>query len=138
MFQQYHASLVGAFFIIITIVAQALIATIAHRRQANCIPGIMNEKLGHESFVFRSYRTHQNSLENIVQMIIPVFLAIFIGVNSTTLAIVVWIYALARLMHMVLYYAIATEKNPSPRSYFYMIGLLSNIYLLVIIAIQLF
>ncbi|MEP1385390.1 MAG: hypothetical protein ABJK64_16540 [Paraglaciecola sp.] len=31
---------------------------------------------------------------------------------------------------MVLFYLIATNTNPSPRSYFYMIGLLSQIYLI--------
>ncbi|MEC7164145.1 MAG: MAPEG family protein, partial [Pseudomonadota bacterium] len=39
-------------------------------------------------------------------------------------------YALARLLHMILYYRIATEKNPSPRSYFYAIGLLTTLYLI--------
>ena len=62
----------------------------------------------------------------------------FIGVDAFSLAIVVWIYAIVRVIHMVLYYAISTEKNPSPRSYFYMIGLLSNVYLLGMIAVKLF
>jgi hypothetical protein len=31
---------------------------------------------------------------------------------------------------MVLYYSISTEKNPSPRSYFYLIALVANIILL--------
>ena len=36
-----------------------------------------------------------------------------------------------RIIHMLLYYYIATEKNPSPRSYFYGFGLIATLYLLV-------
>ena len=46
-------------------------------------------------------------------------------------------FAIARLIHMVLYYKIATERNPSPRSYFYLIGMLSNLVLVVMIALHL-
>jgi len=137
MFSEYYASITGIFFIICTIVLQGLVATVAHRKQKHSTPGIIDLSLGHESFVFRSHRTHQNSLENIVQMLVPVFIAMIIGVNHFELAAIVWIYAVARIMHMALYYAIATTKNPSPRSYFYIIGLLANLYLLAIIAIKL-
>jgi hypothetical protein len=37
---------------------------------------------------------------------------------------------------MALYYMIATEKNPSPRSYFFMIGLVSNLVLIVMLAVH--
>jgi glutathione S-transferase len=59
------------------------------------------------------------------------------GVRPEWLAATVWTFAIARLIHMVLYYAISTERNPSPRSYFYMIALLSNVVLMVIVAIHL-
>ena len=48
-----------------------------------------------------------------------------------------WVFAIARLAHMVLYYAIATERNPSPRSYFYVIGMLSNLVLVGMIVVHL-
>jgi uncharacterized MAPEG superfamily protein len=73
-----------------------------------------------------------------VQFALPVFIGLFAGVNAFWLAVVVWIYALARLAHMVLYYKIATEKNPSPRSYFYMVGFLTNFVLIVMVAVALF
>jgi hypothetical protein len=38
---------------------------------------------------------------------------------------------------MVLYYAIATEKNPSPRSYFFLIGVVANITMLVLLGMRL-
>ncbi len=137
MFAEYTLTFWAVWLIAFTIVIQALIASVAHRKQKHFIPGVVDSQLGHDSFVFRSHRTHQNSLENSIPMLIPVLLAIFVGVNATTLAVLVWVYALARLLHMVLYYGIATEKNPSPRSYFYLIGLLANIVLLGAIAVKL-
>ena len=43
----------------------------------------------------------------------------------------------ARIIHMVLYYKIVTEKNPSPRSLFWAIGFITNIYLLIDLGIHL-
>jgi len=109
---------------------QAVIATGAHRRQSKMVPGIVDPALSHDSFVFRSDRTFRNSLENIAPFFGLSVLAMIAGFSPDRLAIVIWVYALARLLHMILYYRIATEKNPSPRSYFYMIGLLATIYLI--------
>lgn len=134
VFETYNFTLWGMWLIFVTIVAQAMIATVAHRKQTQYVPGIVDDKLSHESFVFRSHRTIQNSLENIVQFIVPAILAMLVGANEGWLSGLVWTYAIARLIHMVLYYAIATEKNPSPRSYFYIIGLFANIGVLVLLA----
>ena len=65
------------------------------------------------------------------------FLAVLVGFSPVSLAATTWIYAIARLIHMALYYKIATEQNPSPRSYFYLIGMLSNLVLVVMIALHL-
>jgi uncharacterized MAPEG superfamily protein len=78
-----------------------------------------------------------NSLENYPLMLGTVFLAFFIGVSAFWTGIFIWIFAIARLIHMVLYYAIATEKNPSPRSYFFMIGLAANVALLILCGVTL-
>ena len=59
------------------------------------------------------------------------FLAIFVGANVQWTGILIWTYAIARIIHMVLYYKIATDVNPSPRSYFFLFGLAANIALLV-------
>ncbi|MBM7035443.1 MAPEG family protein [Vibrio ulleungensis] len=133
-FSDYHAALLGLLFIVATIYVQSFIAIRAHRKQEHMIPGVVDENLGHDSFVFRSHRTHQNSLENIVPFAVPVFIGLFAGVDAFWLAVVVWVYALARLAHMVLYYKIATDTNPSPRSYFYMVGYLANLVLILLVA----
>lgn len=130
MLEPYTTSLIGLWLVLTTITLQAIIATGAHRRQSKMVPGIVDPALSHDSFVFRSDRTFRNSLENIVPFFGLSVLAMLAGFNAERLAIVVWVYALARLFHMILYYRIATEKNPSPRSYFYMVGLLATFYLI--------
>ena len=131
MFETYHASLTGLWLVLATISVQALVAVAAHRRQKKMIPGIVNPKLGHESFVFRSDRTFRNSLENIIPFFGLSMLAMLAGFDAGRLGVVVWVFGLARLVHMVLYYRIATEVNPSPRSYFYLIGVIATLYLIV-------
>ena len=130
MQETYALSLVGLWLILTTITLQAIIATGAHRRQSKMVPGIVDPALSHDSFVFRSDRTFRNSLENIAPFFGLSVLAMLAGFGPDRLAIAVWVYALSRLLHMILYYRIATEKNPSPRSYFYAIGLLTTLYLI--------
>ena len=129
--EAYSSALVGIWIILLTVFIQSMVASIAHRRQKHYVPGIVDDKLSHESFVFRSHRTLINSLENLVLMLGTVVVAMLAGVEASWVAGTVWVYALARLAHMWLYYVIATEKNPSPRSYFYAIGMLANLVLLV-------
>lgn len=130
MLETYTTSFIGLWLMLTTITLQAVIATGAHRRQSKMVPGIVDPALSHDSFVFRSDRTFRNSLENIAPFFGLSVLAMIAGFSPDRLAIVIWVYALARLLHMILYYQIATEKNPSPRSYFYMIGLLTTFYLI--------
>ncbi len=136
IFSQYSIALWGLWLILFTVLIQALVASVAHRKQSQYVPGIVNSHLSHESFVFRSHRTHQNSLENITVFVLPALLSILVGMSPTLLASFVWVFAIARLLHMFLYYFIATEQNPSPRSYFYIIGFFANIGLFIALGIQ--
>jgi uncharacterized MAPEG superfamily protein len=137
MYEEYSLALWGIFVILVTVLVQAIIASVSKASQPGAIPGKMDESLSHSSFVFRSNRTVMNSLENSPLMVAAAFLAIFAGANVSWTGILVWIFALARILHMVLYYAIATEKNPSPRSYFFLLGVVANIALLVFVGIAL-
>ena len=58
-------------------------------------------------------------------------IAALMGYSSFKLSIIVWMYAIARIIHMILYYKIATDKNPSPRSIFWAVGFLANVYLMI-------
>jgi uncharacterized MAPEG superfamily protein len=68
-----------------------------------------------------------NTLENIPAMLGTSFLAILIGVTPYWTAVFIWGFVISRFIHMALYYLIATEKNPSPRSYFFMFGMIANV-----------
>ena len=138
LFDSYHYTVIALWVILFTVFVQHVVATAAHRKQAKYIPGIVDEKLGQESFVFRSHRTFMNSLENVPLMFGATLLAIIVGLNPLYVSVLVWVYAIARIIHMILYYKIATEANPSPRSYFFMIAFISNFVLFAMIAVSWF
>ncbi|QMV17071.1 MAPEG family protein [Vibrio spartinae] len=133
----YTASYWGIFVMLITWLIQSLVASVSKGSQPGAVPGKIDESLSHDSFVFRSHRTFMNSLENLPMMLGTAFLAILVGTNVFWTGVFIWVFAGARIVHMVLYYAIATETNPSPRSYFFLLGLLSHICLLVLCALAL-
>jgi uncharacterized MAPEG superfamily protein len=126
----YTTTFTGLTVILATVLIQQLIASGKKAKAPGAIPGKMDESLGHSSVVFRTQRTWMNSLENLPVMLGTVFLAVFVGADVAWTGILVWVYAGARIIHMVLYYAIATDVNPSPRSWFFLIGLVANIVLL--------
>ena len=132
MFDVYNSSLLGIWLILATIVVQAVVAVRVHRRQSGGYsPGVIKPELGQSSIVFRSHRTFQNSLENIIPVLGMAIIAMLSGYEAFKLSIIVWTYAVSRIIHMILYYKIATDKNPSPRSIFWAIGFLANFYLMI-------
>ena len=138
MFGVYQSSLLGIWLMLVTMVIQVIVAVIAHRRQKGGYnPGIINPELGQSSFIFRSHRTFQNSLENIVPILGMAFLAMFSGYGPLKLSIIIWVYALSRIAHMILYYKIASEKNPSPRSIPWAIGFLAGFYFMIDLGVYL-
>ena len=134
----YHLAFSGLFIILLTLLVQWFVASKTKASQAGAIPGKIAENLSHDSFVFRAHRTFMNSLENLLLMLGTIFMAILIGSNALWTGVFVWIFAIARIVHMALYYRIATEKNPSPRTVFFMIGLLANVALLLMCGFELF
>lgn len=130
MLESYSSSFWGILTIILTVVVQSLVAAQSKASQPDAIPGKIDSSLSHSSFVFRANRTFANSLENVTVMLGASFLAVLVGASIFWTGIIVWIMAISRIIHMVLYYSIATENNPSPRSYFYLIALVANIVLL--------
>lgn len=135
--ETYTMAYWGLLIALVILLVQWVIASGQKAKQPGAVPGKIDDSLSHSSFVFRAHRTLMNSLENYPLMLGTVFLAFFIGVSAFWTGIFIWIFAIARLIHMVLYYAIATEKNPSPRSYFFMIGLAANVALLILCGVTL-
>ena len=118
-----------AFYLyLIMLLVQWAVATFSKAKEPNAVPGKIDEDLSHDSFIFRAHRTFHNTLENS---------AFVINYQSPIFAMCIWVYLFARLIHMALYYAIATEKNPSPRSYFFLIGVLANVVMLIMIGLRL-
>ncbi len=137
IYGSYSLALWGVFVILLTVLVQSLVAAGTKASQPGAIPGKIDESLSHSSFVFRSNRTLMNSLENLPVMLGTAFLALFAGVDAMWTGVLIWMFALSRILHMALYYAIATEKNPSPRSYFFLLGVVANIALLVFVGLAL-
>ena len=138
MLEEYQLVFLGLWLVLATIIIQAMIAIRVHRRQKGGYNvGVIKPELGQSSIVFRAHRTFQNSLENITPLMGMAIIAALSGYSSTKLIVIVWVYAIARIIHMVLYYKIATDKNPSPRSIFWAIGFLTNLYLMIDLGIHL-
>jgi len=138
MLEEYQSVFLGLWLVLATIIVQAMVAIRVHRRQKGGYNvGIIKPELGQSSIVFRAHRTFQNSLENITPLMGMAIIAALSGYSSTKLIVIVWVYAIARIIHMVLYYKIATDKNPSPRSIFWAIGFLTNLYLMIDLGIHL-
>jgi len=131
MLETYQSVFFGLWLILTTIIIQAIILIRSHRKQKSYQVGVLDPTLGQESFLFRAYRVFWNSLENIIPFFGMALLAILSGYDSYVLSLIVWIYALARIIHMLLYYLIATDKNPSIRTIFYLIGFFANLYLMI-------
>jgi len=138
MLDEYQSVFLGLWLILATIIIQAMVAIRVHRRQKGGYKvGVIKPELGQSSIVFRAHRTFQNSLENITPLLGMAIIGVLTGYGAFKLSVIVWIYALARIMHMILYYKIATDKNPSPRSIFWAIGFLTNFYLMIDLGIHL-
>ncbi|MGM0630674.1 MAG: MAPEG family protein [Pseudomonadota bacterium] len=135
--ETYTMAYWGVLSALVILLVQWLIASGQKAKQPGAVPGKIDDSLSHSSFVFRAHRTLMNSLENYPLMLGTVFLAFFVGTSAFWTGLFIWIFAIARLIHMILYYKIATEKNPSPRSYFFMIGLAANVALLILCGITL-
>ncbi len=138
MLDEYQSVFLGLWLILATIIIQAMVAIRVHRRQKGGYKvGVIKPELGQSSIVFRAHRTFQNSLENITPLLGMAIIGVLTAYGAFKLSVIVWIYALARIMHMILYYKIATDKNPSPRSIFWAIGFLTNFYLMIDLGIHL-
>ncbi len=132
-----YSSYTAFYLYLVMLLVQWTVATFSKAKQPNAIPGKIDENLSHDSFVFRAHRTFQNTLENSALFVGTVLFAFLLNVQSPVFAICVWVYLAARVVHMVLYYIISTEKNPSPRTYFFLIGLLANVVMLVMLGLRL-
>jgi len=132
-----YSAYLAFYLYLLMLLVQWGVATFSKAKQDNAIPGKIASELSHESFVFRAHRTFHNTLENSALFIGTALFALLINIQSPLFAAAMWVYVVARLVHMFLYYGIATEKNPSPRSYFFLIALVANLFMLGMIGVKL-
>ena len=130
MFEIYKLVFFALWVILTTIFAQAVVLIVAHRMQKNYKVGVIDASLGQQSFLFRSYRAFWNSVENVVIIFPLVIVGILIDYDSNRLGIITWVYAVSRIGHMLVYYFIATDRNPSLRSVFWLFGFFAMAYLI--------
>ena len=132
MTNDYFLAHLGLWLILFTMIVQATIAAVVKAKEPGAIPGTQPQKPQHSSFVFRAFRTNANTIENAVPTLGLITLSLFVEANALGLAALIWLYAISRIIHMSLYYVIATEKNPSPRSYFFLLGFFAQLGLLIL------
>lgn len=109
-----HSVYFAFYLYLIMVLIQWLVATFSKANQPAAVPGKLSEDLSHDSFIFRAHRTFHNTLENSALFIGSVLFAFSLNYQSPLFAIAVWIYVFARLIHMALYYVIATEIKSQP------------------------
>jgi len=119
LLNEYYCALLGFFAYLILLFIQWLISSIVKAIQLGAIPGKIDSSLSHSSFVFRSHRAFHNTLENSPLIMGAFILAIFLRIHEFWLALFIWAYFGARVVHMLCYYFIATEKNNTIRSWFF-------------------
>jgi uncharacterized MAPEG superfamily protein len=137
MLEVTYSAYLAFYVYLVMLLIQWMVAIFSKAKQPNAIPGKIDSDLSHDSFVFRAHRTFQNTLENSTLFLGSVLLAFSLNYQSAIFATCMWVYVVARILHMVLYYGIATEKNPSPRSYFFLIAAGANVFMLALLGLRL-
>ncbi|MEP1385391.1 MAG: MAPEG family protein [Paraglaciecola sp.] len=79
MAEQYHNVLFVLLSLLALMLVQQIVATVAHRKQKNMVPGVVDSQLDHHSFVFRSHRTFMNSIENVPVFVLTALVGLLVG-----------------------------------------------------------
>jgi uncharacterized MAPEG superfamily protein len=85
------------------------------------------------NLLYRIDRVHMNSVEALAPFVVPAVLAMMVGVGPTTLAALVWVYVVIRLIHLVIYLRGGNAaKGGSVRTILYVSGGLVTVILIVV------
>lgn len=86
-----------------------------------------------DNMLYRIDRVHMNSVETLVPFLAPAIIAMTVGVGPTLLAILVWLFAAIRVVHLVVYLRGGNAaKGGSLRTIVYIAGSLVTLVLIVI------
>lgn len=85
------------------------------------------------SLLYRIDRAHLNSVESLAPFVVPVLLAMMVGVGPTTLATLVWLHLAIRLLHLAVYLRGGNAaKGGSVRTVLYVSGALVTLALIIV------
>jgi uncharacterized MAPEG superfamily protein len=85
------------------------------------------------NLLYRIDRAHMNSVEALAPFVVPALLAMMVGVGSTTLAVLVWTFAVIRLIHLIVYLRGGkAAKGGSVRTILYVAGALVTAVLIIV------
>ncbi|UCI24884.1 MAPEG family protein [Mesorhizobium sp. B2-8-5] len=86
-----------------------------------------------DNSLYRIDRVHMNSVEALAPFVVPVLLAMMVGVEPVTLAVLVWVHLAIRLVHMVIYLRGGNAaKGGSVRTILYVSGALVTLVLILV------
>jgi uncharacterized MAPEG superfamily protein len=85
------------------------------------------------NLLYRIDRVHMKSVEALAPFVVPAVLAMMVGVGPATLAALVWVYVVIRLIHLVIYLRGGNAaKGGSVRTILYVSGALITVILIVV------
>jgi uncharacterized MAPEG superfamily protein len=105
---------------------QAIVADVAGIRSQH-VPG-MPVAGGHDDFLFRATRAQANTNESLALFVLLSLAAVLLGANVWWTNCLVWMFAVARVAHMLAYYA----DQRAFRSVAFGVGFLGLVGLLVV------
>jgi uncharacterized MAPEG superfamily protein len=83
--------------------------------------------------LYRIDRAHLNSVEALAPFVVPAVLAMLVGVGPTTLAVLVWVHVVIRVIHSAIYLRGGNAaKGGSVRTILYVSGALVAAALIVV------
>ncbi|WIJ26110.1 MAPEG family protein [Devosia sp. RR2S18] len=86
-----------------------------------------------ENPLYRIDRVHMNSVEALAPFVVPVIVAIMVGVEPTILAILVWAHIAIRLLHLTIYLQGGkAAKGGSLRTILYVSGALVTVLVVLL------
>jgi uncharacterized MAPEG superfamily protein len=92
--------------------------------------------LDDDNLLYRIDRIHLNTVEALPPFIVPVLLAMMVGVRPVTLATLVWVYIAIRLIHVAVYLRGGkAAKGGSIRTILYVSGAFVTVVLIAVTAL---
>jgi uncharacterized MAPEG superfamily protein len=92
--------------------------------------------LDDNNLLYRIDRVHLNMVEALPPFVVPALLAMMVGVSSVTLATLVWVYVVIRLIHVAVYLRGGkAAKGGSIRTILYVSGALVTVVLIAVTAV---